>query len=336
MLLSKATVISALLAAVSGVAGHMHMTDPPALGAKENKLTSAVDSDMDTPLATDGSNFPCRGHLDLIGTAAGASVADWPAGSQQSITVGGGARHNGGSCQVSLSEDGGSTWKVMKTFIGDCPSDGGPMTFTVPTEAKSGDAIFAWTWFNQVGNREMYMNCAAVTISGGGSGLSAFPDMFVANAGNGCASNTEGTGDLEIPNPGEDVERKSSKTGPPVGSCASGDSPAPPVDDKPSPTGAPTATEPAGTATEPAGTATKPAGKPSKTGVPTYIVPTPEPTAPTDSATAPAETQPAATNTFDDGQYRPTDGPTDSPKTFDDGLYHPKATAIRYASRFRA
>jgi len=306
-MLSKATIISALLAAAVGVNGHMHMTDPPALGASENKFTSSKDVDMDAPLAPNGSNFPCRGHLGLIGTAAGSSVAEWPAGSQQSVTVAGGARHNGGSCQVSLSEDGGSTWKVMKTFIGDCPAAGAPMGFTVPAEAKSGEAVFAWSWFNQVGNREMYMNCAAVTISGGGSGLTALPDMFVANIGNGCASNAEGSGDLEIPNPGKDVERKSSKSSPPVGSCASGGSPAPPVDDSPSPTATPTATVPSG------------------------IIPTPEPTIPADSPTAPAVTQPTATQPLNDGR------PTGSSKTFDDGLYRPKPTApARFAYRFRA
>ncbi|KAI5859095.1 hypothetical protein BZA05DRAFT_383323 [Tricharina praecox] len=328
MMFSKATLISVLLAAAASVNGHMHMSNPPALGASENKFTAAVDVNIDAPLASDGSDFPCRGHLNLIGTAAGASVADYTAGSTQSITVAGGARHNGGSCQVSLSEDGGSSWKVMKTFIGDCPAAGAPLGFTVPAEAKSGEAILAWSWFNQVGNREMYMNCAAVTISGGGSGLSALPDMFVANAGNGCTSNAEGTGDLEIPNPGEDVERKSTKSSPPVGSCASGGSPAPPADDSSS-ADAPTATAPAETATEPSPTSV----------VPTFIIPTPEPTIPADSPTAPvetapAETAPAATNTFNDGLYRPTGGA----KTFDDGLYHPKATAAptRVAYRFRA
>lgn len=38
------------------------------------------------------------------------------------------------------------------------------------------------------GNREMYMNCAVVTVSGGGSGLDG-PAPFVANAGvNQCAT----------------------------------------------------------------------------------------------------------------------------------------------------
>lgn len=29
-------------------------------------------------------------------------------------------------------------------------------SFTLPAEAPSGQALFAWNWFNRVGNREMY------------------------------------------------------------------------------------------------------------------------------------------------------------------------------------
>lgn len=73
---------------------------------------------------------------------------------------------------MSLSYDNGKSWKVMKSFIGGCPSgppnesaDHAIGSFTVPPEAESGGALFAWTWFNRIGNREMYMSCAAVTIT---------------------------------------------------------------------------------------------------------------------------------------------------------------------------
>lgn len=62
--------------------------------------------------------------------------------------------------------------------------------FNMPSDVANGDALFAWTWFNYEGNREMYMNCADVTITGGSgtadSFESAYPPMFVANVGNGC------------------------------------------------------------------------------------------------------------------------------------------------------
>lgn len=64
------------------------------------------------------------------------------------------------------------------------------------------------TWFNKIGNREMYMNCAAVTITGGGAGLAApdHPRTFVAQIGtNGC-SVPEGA-PVEFPDPGVVVQR---------------------------------------------------------------------------------------------------------------------------------
>ncbi|KAA8913727.1 hypothetical protein FN846DRAFT_57391 [Sphaerosporella brunnea] len=252
MFSKTALFFSALLAAAS-VNAHMHMSDPPPLGAKENKNTpsASINSDINSPLLASGANFPCQGQLSAIGTPAGASVATWQAGSQQSFTIAPpGAPHNGGSCQASLSEDGGKTWKVIKSFIGSCPTlSGGTFPFTVPAEAKAGEAIFAWSWFNEIGNREMYMNCAVVTISGsGGSGLNAFPDMFVANVGNGCTSNAEGTGDLMFPNPGKDVTNAAAKSAPPVGNCgaSSGGSGGSGAGDTSSATPVPTATAGAG------------------------------------------------------------------------------------------
>ena len=79
----------------------------------------------------------------------------------------GSAIHEGGSCQLSISEDGGSTFKVVKSFIGNCPSSTGPVTmdFTVPSDVASGDVVFAWSWNNRVGNREFYMNwCAQLAV----------------------------------------------------------------------------------------------------------------------------------------------------------------------------
>lgn len=73
------------------------------------------------------------------------------------IAIAGGAPHNGGSCQASLSEDGGKTFRVIKSYEGNCPVAGTEYTFNVPMDAKDGTALFAWTWFNKVGNREMYV-----------------------------------------------------------------------------------------------------------------------------------------------------------------------------------
>ncbi|OBT50199.1 hypothetical protein VE04_08804 [Pseudogymnoascus sp. 24MN13] len=111
--------------------------------------------------------------LRLVGTAAGGSGASWAAGSEQKFTIVGGAPHDGGSCQASLSFDSGKTFKAIHSYIGNCPLVP-DYKFTVPADAKAGPAVFAWTWFNKVGNREMYMNCASVTITAGSGSAAIF------------------------------------------------------------------------------------------------------------------------------------------------------------------
>jgi hypothetical protein len=215
MKFSTATVSAFAMAA--GLAhAHMEMTSPAPFRSKFNKHVTNIEYTMNSPLGV----FPCKGFHSDLGTPAGASVATWQSGSQQSFTVTGGASHGGGSCQASLSYDGGKTFKVIHSYIGNCPVNGeSSLSFTVPAEAPGGEAIFAWTWFNKIGNREMYMNCAAVTIEGSGAGLDALPDIFVANvaAAGGCAT-SEGT-DVLFPNPGPSVDNTSAGTGAPVGSC---------------------------------------------------------------------------------------------------------------------
>lgn len=62
------------------------------------------------------------------------------------------------------------------------------------------------------------MNCAAVTISGGGGqGLSDLPEIFQANLGNGCE--TVPSKDLLFPTPGNDVAIVNSAATAPVGPC---------------------------------------------------------------------------------------------------------------------
>ncbi|KAH7313959.1 putative endoglucanase [Stachybotrys elegans] len=221
-------VTSILCLLASGVTAHMQMTDPAPLRSKSNPHTTNADYSMTSPLLADGSNFPCKGYHSLLGTPQGASVATWQPGEKKSFTLSGTAVHGGGSCQASLSYDKGKTWTVIESYIGNCPLKD-TWDFTVPRDAKAGSALFAWTWFNKVGNREMYMNCASVTIGGKakrddapelGARAAAFsrrPAMFVANVGNGC-STLEGK-DVAFPNPGPAVENEGSNTAPPQGKC---------------------------------------------------------------------------------------------------------------------
>ncbi|KAF8473961.1 hypothetical protein BDZ91DRAFT_619217, partial [Kalaharituber pfeilii] len=196
---------------------HLAMVNPVPLKSANNPNTIVADYDLSAPIS--GAQFPCKGYHILLGTPEGASVATWEAGSSQQLVLGTGAAHNGGSCQASFSEDNGATFKVVKSWIGNCPAgQGSTFDFNVPKDVKSGNLIFAWTWFNNLGNREMYMNCASVTITNGGAGLSSYPDILKANIDNGC-STIEGK-DVEFPNPGWTVVNESTNFAPPTGdSC---------------------------------------------------------------------------------------------------------------------
>lgn len=156
------------------------------------------------------------------------TMNNFKVGEQQTLSFSGSAVHGGGSCQLSVTTDKTPTkdskFKVIHSIEGGCPGVDGPATFKfdVPKELPNGEATFAWTWFNKIGNREMYMNCAPITISGGSDDASAFdklPDMAVANiqAGSGASCKTPESSDYTFDNPGASVEKAGS--GPFVGLC---------------------------------------------------------------------------------------------------------------------
>ncbi|GKT51905.1 uncharacterized protein ColSpa_12086 [Colletotrichum spaethianum] len=222
----KAALVSALVLLASCASAHMAITYPPPLRSKENPNNGGdIDYSITSPLSASGSDFPCKGTLNLLGTPKAAPVATWQAGQVYNMTIAGGANHNGGSCQASLSFDNGKTFTVIHSYIGNCPVAGtSSLKFTLPADTPSAqDALFAWTWFNNVGNREFYMNCAVITITGGGAGgstttaFSSRPQIFKANIANGC-STLEGS-DVMFPDPGPDVTTAGTKTAAPVGNC---------------------------------------------------------------------------------------------------------------------
>ncbi|KAK4169054.1 hypothetical protein QBC43DRAFT_200647 [Cladorrhinum sp. PSN259] len=198
---------------------------------------------ISSPLDPSGSNFPCQN------VAFTGSATEMAQGSTQQMGFTGSAVHGGGSCQVSLTYDNpptaASSWKVIHSIQGGCPARGvtanlpdnpdgaapDSYPFTIPADVPAGNATLAWTWMNKIGNREFYMNCAPVSITGSGgseASFSALPDMFVANIavpglnpGNQCKT-SEGT-DVEFPNPGASVENNpGSSLGPPTGQCGGG------------------------------------------------------------------------------------------------------------------
>lgn len=190
------------LVAASTASAHMQMSWPYPLHSTFNPATpeAAKDYSMTAPLGT----YPCKGYINNpSGSPYMDSVATWAAGSTINATYAGTASHLGGSCQWSMSYDDGATWNVIHSYVGGCMLDT-TIDVTIPSSAPSGSALFGWTWFNHAGNREMYMNCAAVTITGGGSGLTG-PTPFVANvAANTCV--TIENIDVVFPNPGDSIE----------------------------------------------------------------------------------------------------------------------------------
>lgn len=202
-------VTGAILSLASQAMGHMEMSWPYPLRSKYNPANSysIIDYSMTSPLAADGSNFPCKGYQN---DRPFVPVVTYSAGSTYNMTVAGSAVHGGGSCQLSLSYDNGATFRVIKSMIGGCPLTS-TYDFTIPSYAPNGDALLAWTWQNEQGNREYYMNCAQVAVSGSSaskrdtSSFEALPFVWKANiAGINTCTTTEGE-DPVYPQPGPDV-----------------------------------------------------------------------------------------------------------------------------------
>lgn len=209
------------------------------------------------PLLVDGSDWPCKQRAGVY------EITQWnimPINSPQTISFQGQATHGGGSCQISLTRDtpptADSVFKVIKSIEGGCPSTNpgnvgtdpfgygaDNFTFTIPDVIVPANYTLAWTWFNKIGNREMYMNCAPVTVTPSSSkkrhrrrgiveqrtdAMDSLPDMFRANSGNGYSTAPSGTV-LAIPaeNLGQVVQRIGSDSlTPPVGTCGGTDVPA--------------------------------------------------------------------------------------------------------------
>lgn len=243
------TASMAVLGFAACASAHMKMSKPvPYAAALLNN----------SPLDGAGSDFPCKNLYDTTTPATSMAL-----GSTQPLDFIGGATHGGGSCQVSITYDNpptkNSVFKVIHSIEGGCPTrnnagniggdpsaaDPDTYSFTIPTNIPTGKATIAWTWFNKVGNREMYMNCGPIDITGSSSKRSeeedilvrdiaqlmerdqaaynALPSMFTANIMNigtdGCKT-LEGV-DILFPLPGASVDQpgKQANLQPPNGTC---------------------------------------------------------------------------------------------------------------------
>ncbi|KAI9833348.1 MAG: hypothetical protein M1819_003743 [Sarea resinae] len=204
----RSSILFTTLALTTSSLAHMQMSWPYPIRSSfdpQNNYTD-IDYSMTSPLNSDGSNFPCKGYQN---DATKHTTATYTAGDVYNMTLAGSATHGGGSCQLSLSYDDASTFKVIHSMIGGCPLVT-TYDFTVPTYAPSGTALLAWSWVNLEGNREYYMNCAQVDVIGGEDAsadeFDALPEIFVANLGgiNNCTT-VEGQ-QVVYPDPGPEVE----------------------------------------------------------------------------------------------------------------------------------
>lgn len=111
----KTTAVVAFFAAMASTSfAHMIMKTPTPMGSPNN-----------SPLASDGSDFPCKN------TAANWNDRSKPnvihVGQTQTLSFTGSAVHGGGSCQVSITKDlnptKNSKWMVIHSIEGNCPSN---------------------------------------------------------------------------------------------------------------------------------------------------------------------------------------------------------------------
>jgi hypothetical protein len=153
-MLFSANVVASVFAAgqlLSLVSAHVQMINPVPFRSKFLVPQSPnTDFSMTSPLLPDGSNFPCKLYHDDDTPIQATFVA----GDSYTLALDGSATHNGGSCQLSVSYDGGKNFIVIHSIVGGCPVDSLTYTFTVPSNLPGADrALFAWTWENHTGNR---------------------------------------------------------------------------------------------------------------------------------------------------------------------------------------
>lgn len=219
-----------IIACVAIAASHLpSLTSAHMFMASPKPIKGSAPKD---PLRPDGSNFPCHG-VSLTGMAGQRMEAGSCFRLQFDLGANGEntAVHGGGSCQLAVTYETSaervrdpSNWHVIYSIEGGCPSNsaGNLLNSTYCTSAgqdecvhtwdvplpkglQSGQAAISWTWFNAVGDREMYQNCAKVEITGGNGGdMGSFPSMYVANIGSGdvCTAAPEQS-NLAFPDPGQ-------------------------------------------------------------------------------------------------------------------------------------
>ncbi|KAK5168086.1 uncharacterized protein LTR77_006654 [Saxophila tyrrhenica] len=208
---SIATVAAAAFAFGSFSNAHLIMKTPVPFG---------VDSLNNSPLndakpGTSGSDYPCKqrpGVYDI--TKMNHIAVDTPT----EMSFEGSASHGGGTCQIAITKDkeptANSTFKIIQVFEGGCPvsSDGNggthPFSFSIPKDFPNGVMTLTWLWYNRIGNREAYQNCAPITVTGGSDNddyFDSLPNMYLINLPTSECQSTQdyASNSVKIPHPGQ-------------------------------------------------------------------------------------------------------------------------------------
>ncbi|KAF2717723.1 lytic polysaccharide monooxygenase [Polychaeton citri CBS 116435] len=203
----------ALLALAGSSMGHLIMDSPIPFGRDSLNNSPLVDAKP----GTSQSDFPCKQRQGVYDITAMNNMA---VGDAQELNFTGSASHGGGTCQIAVTldhePDAKSVWKIIQVFEGGCPIDADgnsgthPFSFSIPEKFPNGRASLAWVWYNRIGNREIYMNCAPITVTGGSDDKSFFdtlPNLYVINLPTSECSSQESVDQL-IPFPGQFVMRE--------------------------------------------------------------------------------------------------------------------------------
>jgi len=308
MVSSAFTYLAAASTLLSAASAHMIMSTPVPYG--KSSLNNS-------PLDPSGSDFPCKqrsGVYEAQGASNSAAV-----GATVKLAFTGSAVHGGGSCQISLTSDKApsktSKWMVIHSIEGGCPAKGqagngaaSDYSFSIPAGVAAGEYTLAWTWFNKVGNREMYMNCAPFTVTGGSKRsvearkesarmsrrADSFPAMFTANiCGSTCI--TKESVDLQFPDPGANVDKFGKPADLKLATCACSGGAAASSSSSSSSSGSSSPPPPPPSSAAPATSAAPAAPAPVVQSTPSAApaAPAPAPAAPAPAAPAPADPAPA-------------------------------------------
>jgi hypothetical protein len=169
---------------------HMMLNHPVPFGV-DTLNTSPLKNIKPGPVSS-GSDYPCKQREGVYDITTMNNMA---VNSPIDLSFNGTASHGGGTCQIAVTLDKeptfDSVFKVIKVFEGGCPTSGegndgsDDFKFTLPKGFPNGQATLSWLWYNKLGGtREVYQNCAPITVTGGSDSKEVFnslPNQYLIN-----------------------------------------------------------------------------------------------------------------------------------------------------------